>query len=281
MLSSRWNHVKDPEARESLRLIEQAINQGFTALGIDPFPSQLNPVAQAGNPLNIPQPPLALSVSSVSGGVLVQVTANPVNIRPVNYFVETSTTADFHTVTVYRFGLLQSDTINIGTTTLFFRCRCQYFNSGFSGYIPFGNPTAVSGGSASLGSTTGSGAVVLQTSATINSPTINTPAISSPTITSPTINSGISSGTGFQHVRVASNTTDAPANSFINTTVNWPTSFADANYTCVVTLDSANVAEAAITQTASKTTSSIIVQITNGPSGGNANGTQNCVAIHD
>jgi len=172
MLSSRWNQVKDPEAKESLRLIEQAINQGFAALGIDPLPSQQNQTAQGGSPITAPQPPLALAVSSVSGGVLVQIAANPANIKPVNYFVETSASASFTNVTVYRFGLLQTDTINIGTATLFFRCRCQYFSSAFSAYALFGNPTAVTGGSSSLGSTTGSGAVVLQTSPTIITPTI-------------------------------------------------------------------------------------------------------------
>jgi hypothetical protein len=173
MLASRWNQVRDPEARESLRLIEQAINQGFAALGIDPLPSQQNQTAQGGSPITSPRAPLALSVSSVSGGVLVQIAANPANIKPVNYFVETSASASFTNVTVYRFGLLQTDTINIGAAALFFRCRCQYFNSGFSPYVLFGNPTAVTGGSSSLGSTTGKGAVVLQTS-----PTIVTPAIS-------------------------------------------------------------------------------------------------------
>jgi hypothetical protein len=173
MLASRWNQVKDPEARESLRLIEQAINQGFSALGIDPLPSQQNPTAQGGSPISAPRPPLALSVSSVAGGVLVQITANPANIKPVNYFVETSASASFTNITVYRFGLLQTDTINVGAATLFYRCRCQYFNSAFSSYTLFGNPTAVTGGSSSLGSTTGNGAVVLQTSPTIITPTIS------------------------------------------------------------------------------------------------------------
>ena len=177
MLSSRWNHVKDPEARESLRLVEQALNQLGNAIGIDPLPSQQNPTAQLGIPITAPQPPLALAVSSVSGGVLVQITANPANNRPVNalfYFVESSGSASFTNVTVYNFGTTQSDTIAVGTATLFYRCRCKYLNSGFSGYIPFGNPTAVTGGSAALGSTTGSGAVVLQTSPTIVTPTVNT-----------------------------------------------------------------------------------------------------------
>lgn len=172
MLASRWNQVKDPEAKESLRLIEQAINQGFAALGIDPMPTQQNPIAQGGTPITAPQAPLALSIASVSGGVLVQITANPANIKPVNYFVETSASASFTNVTVYRFGLLQTDTINIGTATLFFRCRCQYFSSGFSPYVLFGNPTAVTGGSSALGATTGSGAVVLQTGPTINGATL-------------------------------------------------------------------------------------------------------------
>lgn len=173
MLSNRWNHVKDPEAKESLRLIEQAINQLGNAIGIDPFPSQQNPVSKAGNAIFAPQPPSAFSVTSVSGGVLVSITANPVNIKPVNYFVESSLTSNFADSTVYPLGILQAATINIGTATLFWRARCQAFTSQFSSYLPFGNPTAVTGGSSALGSTTGSGAVVLQTSPTMITPTIS------------------------------------------------------------------------------------------------------------
>ncbi|HTD21849.1 MAG TPA: hypothetical protein VK738_04300 [Terriglobales bacterium] len=173
MLSNRWNQVKDPEAKESLRLIEQAINQLGNAIGIDPFPSQQNLVAKAGNPIFAPQPPSAFSVTQVSGGVLVSITSNSANIKPVNYFVESSATADFASATVYPLGILQAATINIGTATLYWRCRCQAFTSQFSGYLPFGAPTAVTGGSSALGSTTGSGAVVLQTGPTIVTPTIS------------------------------------------------------------------------------------------------------------
>lgn len=211
MLSSRWNQVKDPEAKESLRLIEQAINQLGNAIGIDPLPSQQNPTAQAGNPITAPQPPLALAVSSVSGGVLVQITANPANNRPVNallYFVETSASASFTNVTVYNFGTTQSDTIAVGTAVLFYRVRCKYLNSSFSSYTVFGNPTAVTGGSSALGSTTGSGAVVLQTGPTISGPTLtgsstigqvafNNTAISFPSPWAITKKAGSGSGTAY------------------------------------------------------------------------------------
>jgi hypothetical protein len=172
MLSSRWNQIKDPEARETCRLFEQAINTLGNIIGFDPLPSQQNNVSVLGNPLKPPAPPLTITVTSISGGVLVQITANPANILPVQYFVETSASASFTNVTTYRISSTLSDTINVGTATLFYRCRCQSFNSAFSDYTLFGNPTSVTGGSAALGTTTGSGAVVLQNSPTIITPTI-------------------------------------------------------------------------------------------------------------
>lgn len=208
MLSSRWNQIKDPEARETCRLFEQAINNLGNVLGFDPLPSQQNNVSVLGTPLSAPAPPLTLSVTSVSGGVLIQITASPKNILPVQYFVETSASASFTNVTIYKISSTLSDTINVGTATLFYRCRCQSFNSAFSGYTLFGNPTAVTGSSAALGSTTGTGAVVLQTGPTISGPTLtgtstigaatfNNTSLSFPSPWAITKKSGSGSGTAY------------------------------------------------------------------------------------
>jgi len=99
-----------------------------------------------------------------------------------------------------------------------------------------------------------------------------------------TINGGIANnGTGFQTKRMGSCTTANGPNSFCNTTVTWNTAFANTSYThtCQLTAAGSNSWAVVHSVTASKMAGSAIIQITNGPAGGTASGTLECIAVHD
>lgn len=88
-------------------------------------------------------------------------------------------------------------------------------------------------------------------------------------------------GTGFQHIRVASCTTAAGANSVCSTTVTWNTAFADTNYTPVCTWFPSSTAGAYLSHITTKVAASITVEVDNGASGGATSGPINCIAVHD
>lgn len=113
----------------------------------------------------------------------------------------------------------------------------------------------------------------------LTSPTLITPTITSPTTTNPTINSGIANnGTGFQHMRFASCTTAASSLAACTTTAqNWPSSFGNTSYTAVCTIESVN--GAGVGNFAKSTTQMTVVIVS--LAGSAANGTIDCIGVHD
>jgi hypothetical protein len=98
------------------------------------------------------------------------------------------------------------------------------------------------------------------------------------------VNGGVvNSGAGVMHVRVASCTTPASANSGCNTTISWPGTWADTNYTAQCTLsDASPVSSVMVFGTGTKTTTTMIVGILNIPGSTFAgSGTINCIGVHD
>ncbi len=97
-----------------------------------------------------------------------------------------------------------------------------------------------------------------------------------------TINTGVTnSGTGFQHIRIAS---CLPAgNTTCTDTITWASAFADTNYTAVCTLDAiapVNARDVVLTTDLKATTTMNVRERTlNGTAvtGGNLD----CIAIHD
>lgn len=91
----------------------------------------------------------------------------------------------------------------------------------------------------------------------------------------------VNSGTGFMHVRVASCTTTAAANGQCTTTVTWPGTWNDVNYTPVCILR-APTNPAGVVWLGGTTTTTVSVQILNlAGSALAASGEIDCVAVHD
>jgi hypothetical protein len=144
-----------------------------------------------------------------------------------------------------------------------------------SGNVLRGNGTnfvsaQLSAGDLSNG-TSGSGQVVLTNSAT-------------PTFNRMTVNGGVANnGSGIQHVRATSCATPAAANGQCTTTVNWPGTWADTNYTVVCSADNTgNSTAGTMTEIDSKTTTTFRVGVMNVPSGTlSITVVLNCIGIHD
>lgn len=101
-----------------------------------------------------------------------------------------------------------------------------------------------------------------------------------PTISSPTINTGITSGTGFQHIRVASCTTGTLVNAACDTTITWPVAFADTNYTAGAILSDPSGGLVFILSEKSKTTTTMVVTLVTLTAAASS-GTVNAWAFHD
>jgi hypothetical protein len=115
---------------------------------------------------------------------------------------------------------------------------------------------------------------------TLSGKTFTSPTINNPTISQPTINTGITSGTGFQHIRVASCTTAITINASCDTTITWPVAFADTNYTTSATLDTPSGGLVFVLSTKSKTTTTMVVTLVTLTAAASS-GTVNAIAIHD
>jgi hypothetical protein len=103
-------------------------------------------------------------------------------------------------------------------------------------------------------------------------------------INAPTFNTGIgNSGTGMMHVRQASCTTPASLNGACSTTLNWPGTWADDNYTATCFLDGQNTGlDVEVSNMGSKTTTSMVVEIVNrGTNNQASSGIINCIGMHD
>jgi hypothetical protein len=112
--------------------------------------------------------------------------------------------------------------------------------------------------------------------------TTDTQNLSGKTLVSPVIGTGISSGTGFDRIRVASCTTTAVANGNCVGTITWNVTFANTNYTATCTPDSPVTGNTFIADTLTKTTTTMqyILQNVPGNSAGSS-ATVNCTAVHD
>jgi hypothetical protein len=95
-----------------------------------------------------------------------------------------------------------------------------------------------------------------------------------------TENAGVvNTGTGFKHMRVGGCTTPATTNGTCSTVPNWPSAFADTNYTAVCVSENS---AAYVLGVGSHTTTTINVNIVNAPGVSTAVApTLDCVGIHD
>lgn len=112
-----------------------------------------------------------------------------------------------------------------------------------------------------------------------DNPNIAGGSISGAALLGCSFSNGITSGSGFQHVRTASNATGALVSSVVDTTVTWPVAFADTSYTVVATIDTPTGTPSVIS-TKTKTTTTCVVTIINLLAGA-ASGTLNVIAVHD
>lgn len=97
------------------------------------------------------------------------------------------------------------------------------------------------------------------------------------------VNHGMSGGSGFQRARQNSCTTGAGAGASCNTTVFWPVTFDDTDYTaaCNVSGETGGVTGTpSVMNTSSKTTTSILVTIINN-SAVASSGVIDCLGVHD
>ncbi len=130
------------------------------------------------------------------------------------------------------------------------------------------NGTALAANNLSNG-TTGSGAVALQTNPVLGHPQINTGIVNS--------------GSGMMHVRAGSCTTAAATFAACNTTITWPGTWPDTNYTAICTADNTGAGGvASVLVISGKSTTQMGVTIQNANSNGNATSvTLNCIGMHD
>lgn len=136
---------------ETLRAIEDAINQHGTIAGIDPTGSFPAPTA-----------PTSLAVTQVAGGFDVAISDSDPR-RGLSYFVEFSATAGFEAPRTVPLGPTRNVYLPFGAATYYFRCYAQYMGSDRSPYTVLGGttPQSVTGGAPgtpNLGATQGTGA---------------------------------------------------------------------------------------------------------------------------
>lgn len=161
----------------------------------------------------------------------------------------------------------------------------QNFVDIFSGQTIGGNKTFT--GNTGLGAgTTTLGVIAGSPDFTSISPTFGTiggAAISFPG--TPTfaaglkVQSGVSAGTGMQHVRVASCTTAAGAFANCNTTVTWTVPFPNTSYTAVCGIEGVG-GHPFVASYQSKLAASISITISTNAADA-SNGNLNCIAMHD
>lgn len=125
------------------------------------------------------------------------------------------------------------------------------------------------------------------TNKTLTSPTSTgtdngTETLQNKTLLSPVISSGISSGTGFDRIRVASCSTPATANGNCVATITWNVTFANTNYTTNCTPDTPVTGNTFIVGTLTKTTTTMQYILQNVPgNSASSSATVNCIAVHD
>jgi hypothetical protein len=133
---------KDVYLGETIRTIQNAINQHGITVGVDPMPASTFPP---------PTAPTSLEVTAQNGFFDCIITdANPQ--RGVLYFLDWSTTANFAAPRTISLGPARTEYKQLGNQTLYWRAYSQYQGSNISGYTYFGTqaaPTPVVGGGSS------------------------------------------------------------------------------------------------------------------------------------
>ncbi len=131
--------TKDPYLAETLRSIQNAINQHGKVAGIDPagvFPT--------------PSAPTGITVTAANGWFDISVQdSNPQ--RGLNYFVDYDTSPSFPAPRTIPLGPTRNDYKQLGNQTLYWRAHSQFQGSDPSPYTVLGGatPTPVVGGGAS------------------------------------------------------------------------------------------------------------------------------------
>jgi hypothetical protein len=110
--------------------------------------------------------------------------------------------------------------------------------------------------------------------------TLSNKTLTSATLTSPIVNTGIAhGGSGFMHVRAASCITAASVGATCTTTITWPGTWADTNYTAICSLDtSTNVPVLIATGGKSTTQIGVVIYALTAAA---AAATFNCIGVHD
>ena len=142
----------DPFMGETLRAIQNAVNQHGVTVGVDPTGSYPAPAAPASLVVTVPQT-----------GVFDAVITDPNPVRGVEYWLEWDSTAGF--LAPRQIHLVGSRNWYgfLGSLTLYWRAASQFFGSDLSGWTVYGgaNPIALNGAApagALVQPTSGSGA---------------------------------------------------------------------------------------------------------------------------
>lgn len=128
---------QDQYLGEALRSIQEAINQGFTKVGVDPTGNFTTPPAIQGFVVNAANGSFAGTISDSS----------PI-YRPIHYFVEWSTDPQF-TNPVGRMiylGPARDFHVFLGNVTAYFRAYSMYFGSQSASPIIYASTNPVTGG---------------------------------------------------------------------------------------------------------------------------------------
>ncbi len=126
----------DPYLYEALTRIVAAINQLGKSTGADPSGS-VTPPPNIGS----------VTVTAQDGVFEIAIVDKSPITRPINYFVEYDTTANFDAPKVVPLGPTRNARMFLGNLTLYWRAYSQYVGSNPSNPVTFGTPpTAVPGG---------------------------------------------------------------------------------------------------------------------------------------
>jgi len=124
---------KDWRIGESLRQIEDAINQGHATVGVDPTQPYPTPAALT-----------SISVTAAMGLFTITLVDNANNHENLNYFVQADSTPAFLNARTYALGTSLTLDLNLGNKTLYWRAYAKFPGSKQS---PFTNlASAVIGG---------------------------------------------------------------------------------------------------------------------------------------
>ena len=163
-LTAQLQYIKgkiDPRLADALRNIVDAINEGFSKVGVD-----------ATQQFQTPPTVQAVNVTQGNGIFSARITDNGPILNSLHYFLEYSTDPTFtNNVTVKHLGPSRTWDGNLGAQTLHFRAYSQYQGSAPSAHVyaiqnplvgegdaaPYAPPSTGSGTGSSTGQQTGTG----------------------------------------------------------------------------------------------------------------------------